>query len=1295
MLIAWQTARRRTRDLDAIPGPAGGVGRQNTRPQSGRGGWSHRQTKHLVFTESPLPAPDDWRPGKLRLRAQTGPIRASPGLTAGIRRMVFLHRTGARLRPEPALPSPQLPFALSGTALCGGHAQRARPDGQQTDEQHPDALCTPDFSASPDARRRPAGVALGAARLFSSAPASAPLLGALKMARPPSLPVHLFCPLCVHQTPCNPPSSIMELAVPDDPSRGLPQQLPLDDPSQKTRTPPVVPEPLRRRQHRSCDQCRKGKRACDAAILVRPRGADDSSPASSSASGSSGKTISAVGPCSNCIRWRRECTFEWLRSVQSRTVQRRRKKANRDVGQQNQSQDPDQKRCAEGVPSQNNAFHQVSLPTRLASSQPGADVSEGASLPLGGCDPAATMLPQVPGLNSFAGPSDSGAADLLGADTSGAPWEAPIPGLSFSGGGPAFGDIDGMLDAQDVLFDWIPPNSLNINIPASTATEMNAPTVGHHAFIPYPPSSGCGFPERACHDPTHQHLFPGRRRDSDAVASDPTAASRLSISSQNLNLAKDYARSTVTQNLLRIYHDSMENALSCWLSERNCPYSRGLRQSMQRARPRLQMPSMENEWGPNWSNRICTRVCRLDRAYSTIRGRNLTATEERTVSRALHTTIMAFATQWAQATDRSPWRRDSASHLVSGIPSPPTSDSGPSIQEALWNQAFQALNDAAGIESFRVVFAHIIFSLTQRPLNVAQYIEMMNARRRCSCPREKRAAGRCCNRASGWAELDELFDSDKAPQFLETAVRQMYTYRHKLTSLQRQIAARKRFQQRTDVKGYHMGSATATTFQLPSPPYGRGQCDEPAEPKTELLKADDYETFNLLFWLGVMFDTLSSAMYQRPLVVSDEDSAITSAIPEEEEYQRPNDPKEDSGIDLDGWNLASGYYPPSKPSREQDLWGDFFLHHHLRNKGSAGRQPQRSKVTRWPCSYSEAAETLSDAAPVKVLLFRKVTRLRNLVYRGAGPHHIEAAIQDTLRVCQHWNRTYGPFTLDCVAHHDSLPARIQSWYVLVAGHWHLAAMLLADVIEGIDDAGLGLEPQREARHASRFAHTLRTENAFAAADLARCSLRDSSLWQGQLQDPSFSKAREFHDAVKDDALLTEPWTVVLIQAFSRAGCVLLDLLDEVRAGNNPHDHHQLRNTNANDIFPPPQAATAGEDEVKARCTSCIDALWCLGKKSDMAFLAARTLSNSLEERLRQKQSQMAPAQGQQQQQQQQFGPGPSPQTAVGSDCYEYGYDMLQNGNNGNGNGNGNITINDGLYWDALQLGQIPIVGSLG
>ena len=51
-----------------------------------------------------------------------------------------------------------------------------------------------------------------------------------------------------------------------------------------------------RRQYRSCDQCRKGKRACDIILSEGP------------------VTPQSAAPCSNCAKTRKPCTLVWLNS---------------------------------------------------------------------------------------------------------------------------------------------------------------------------------------------------------------------------------------------------------------------------------------------------------------------------------------------------------------------------------------------------------------------------------------------------------------------------------------------------------------------------------------------------------------------------------------------------------------------------------------------------------------------------------------------------------------------------------------------------------------------------------------------------------------------------------------------------------------------------------------------------------------------------------------------------------------------------------------------------------------------
>lgn len=70
----------------------------------------------------------------------------------------------------------------------------------------------------------------------------------------------------------------------------------------------------RRVQHRSCDQCRKGKRGCDAnvgkALLIRRNAACQTT----------SNELLPWDSCSNCKKWRRACTFNWLLSLHMKNM---------------------------------------------------------------------------------------------------------------------------------------------------------------------------------------------------------------------------------------------------------------------------------------------------------------------------------------------------------------------------------------------------------------------------------------------------------------------------------------------------------------------------------------------------------------------------------------------------------------------------------------------------------------------------------------------------------------------------------------------------------------------------------------------------------------------------------------------------------------------------------------------------------------------------------------------------------------------------------------------------------------
>jgi len=279
-------------------------------------------------------------------------------------------------------------------------------------------------------------------------------------------------------------------------------------------------------------------------------------------------------------------------------------------------------------------------------------------------------------------------------------------------------------------------------------------------------------------------------------------------------------------------------------------------------------------------------------------------------------------------------------------------------------------------------------------------------------------------------------------------------------------------------------------------------------------------------------------------------------------------------------DVSIGYPQQSVESKELALspWGALFL----RPK----HDPSKS-VMRWPCLYEDAAQALCDAAPVKVLLFRRVTTLQKLASRQASPARLEDAIQDALDVYSHWNAVYGPLVLDFIASHETLPPRLQSWYVVLTGHWHLAVFLLADLIESIDTQAHGVSHRRDLRHSIQLLLQIRKQSAFEIAQIAEVSSPNT--------ESSFYRTSAFHEHLNQGALLTEPWTDILIRSFGKACCLFLDWMQSCQVGS------------------PAQQQQISGKRLYANCASCIKGLRELGRKSDMARLVAMTFAPRLQQ----------------------------------------------------------------------------------
>ncbi|KAH8646180.1 hypothetical protein BX600DRAFT_443987 [Xylariales sp. PMI_506] len=530
----------------------------------------------------------------------------------------------------------------------------------------------------------------------------------------------------------------------------------------------------------------------------------------------------------------------------------------------------------------------------------------------------------------------------------------------------------------------------------------------------------------------------------------------------------------IAESLMRIYHDVMEGALSCWLTEQTCPYKMA-RAPITSGRINAASESMAQEWGSNWSNRIFRRVVKLDQVASSGGSKRASLSERQARTRALQLSILAFATQWSHASERS---REKYSRDILGETNASEAmfikDLDRTIQKSFWNQARRALDDCSDSDSFTIAYAEILFGLTQR----------------------------YCD------EDDNSDDSQSGSDILDPTIDTVALLHDTL---------------KVDTAYVYLERATRRSHVL------KRQAETSRTHWNSSADAEDGKTIGLVYWLAMMFDTISSAIMERPLSVSDSDS--NEIIQLDEKMKTPQ-------------------------------WDDIF---------TAPSLTTNHPVLRWPCSEGDAAKELTEAAPVKVLLFRKVAHLQDLAARGVMDKVKDDAVQGAMYVFRYWNATYGPLFDDFLNYHESLPPRIQSWYVCLLGHWLLGALLLADSLDNIHRMGDGQTAFGSSPEGSTMVEQIRWTSVRTISDLANAAMPlegDRNL-------------HNFHSSVSESALLTEPWTAVLVRTFGYAGALLLD-----------------------------GESAAATDRLDL-CEDCVRALWHLGRKSDLSRRIAVILGKRL------------------------------------------------------------------------------------
>ena len=674
---------------------------------------------------------------------------------------------------------------------------------------------------------------------------------------------------------------------------------------------------------------------------------------------------------------------------------------------------------------------------------------------------------------------------------------------------------------------------------------------------------------------------------------------------QEHRLADRSNKITISNDLMKIYCDSMGNALECWMNRETCPY-----RIEKDVEPRSHAVN-EQTRSPPVSKTLYYRVYRLDAAFSRQKPRPLTRAEESGSSKAMKLAITAFACQWSHSSQSSStnlhettWALTDEYHAVESQPT--SAFEASSAQEferllrlSVWHESQRCIGRWRYCGSFRVILASIVLFCSQQPLDEDEFNDFCESHPEPFTSQDL-VAGKSVH--SSWScFVDQLGSSapssNPAAQILTNksipdltlfsssfygpeGLEQLEIGLHHLLTWRRSIIS----------SHLHKQKGTLDTAATEAP------CNGDALPGSHYLS-----DFNLLSWLGVMCDTKSSVLNQRCLIVPDTETFTSSGGV--------------TRLDLESVTTATfgasywrsdvdHYHPPEIMTQSVDIWDSYLM--------DADRIWRKSLIAVENQSTSQLkSRMIQRGVPLKLLFWRKVGKLQNMISSpeqqqtsSPTPTEVENAIKEALAVHQYWTVNYGEFFRACTREHSNLTFQSQSWYLVLVLGWNMGCLILARSIDFVDRNAMSERLGQSLRGSSALTIELKKASVYAIAEAARvssCLPTTSSSFSAEKNaslGAGTSTTESPHPALLgQSAIHSDPHTEKVVKALESASKILLDWL------------RQWRSPAAGDcvLHLSWLYANTSSDEISRHCVSCINALDLLKSKSDAARLTTEHL----------------------------------------------------------------------------------------
>lgn len=597
---------------------------------------------------------------------------------------------------------------------------------------------------------------------------------------------------------------------------------------------------------------------------------------------------------------------------------------------------------------------------------------------------------------------------------------------------------------------------------------------------------------------------------------------RLDSRESSLNIESD--RYYLRQYANGITSVTLGLSLACWIASDNNP----LLSSSAFSGMRFSSSNTNSNSVFTWLT--IDKVHSLDKHAHPLLGISCSSdVDEIATQKAVDLSLLAFATQWQP-------KSISESPLVNNTsPSHHVNDAG---RASLWLETLQHLLNHSHLNSFRFILASILFAWTEPPKSL--FYDQSFTGGISSAPRMEKGNELGRNISLDRYNWQRVGENGQGESILVTSIKKLHTISTAISRLRK-----RRIPPWQTVFGNQNDDSSELPFgnnQLNVTPPQLSPAFPFVHPTTNIPERDikaevEYSnTYILFYWLAIVVDTETSVLRKRPPVIED---AWTMTRSDLEDGSLLLQVKIDHDTVLAERMIVW--------QECDNLLGNESLQRHMDNYSFESEQ-----------SSIFLLRICRKSTPIKMLLFRSVSRLQIAYWRNESTKILAKHLQSAFSCTKHWQKHYASAYTIMRQRHPTLTIVMQSAYILVGIPYNLAVLLLTDFVHVIyadraatktaalnSNSGNSIEEDNliDSLVDPQYITHLRRRACTDIAEMMWAIQRSSSISENEIEEDQHEqhqKSSKYHlngffkRNGTQSAILTAPWAEIIVHGLCAA-----------------------------------------------------------------------------------------------------------------------------------------------------------------